>query len=88
MGKTNFKMCPKIVPKSFYLVIILHLTFVEPFEDAQFSSGNGSSCENLNVFNTQHGRQYRGLEFVSDNRKWLQSKREPKLFSFSTEEQV
>lgn len=72
---------------SFYLVLVLQLSFVKSFDNFQFSN-NGSSCDNLNVFSKHDGKRFRGLEFVSDDRKWLQSKREPRLFSFSTEEQV
>uniref|UniRef100_A0A336MFK7 CSON000713 protein n=1 Tax=Culicoides sonorensis TaxID=179676 RepID=A0A336MFK7_CULSO len=46
---------------------------------------NYNNCHHEN-FNF-NGRMFRGINFISDNQRFFQSKREPRLFSFNTDDQ-
>lgn len=59
---------------------------MESFGILQNQTNNECSSRNFNM-DLNSGKSFRGLQLVSDDQTIIQSRREPRLFSFSTDEQ-
>uniref|UniRef100_A0A336N056 CSON011572 protein n=1 Tax=Culicoides sonorensis TaxID=179676 RepID=A0A336N056_CULSO len=85
--KKDIKKIRKMLNKGFFPLII---TIFVPRTTQMASNVNLTNCNNFDYLNNIQGftsdRMSRGINFISDEHKFLQSKREPRLFSFNTED--